>query len=56
MNHGVWEYMTTLDSKIYFDLTEAQQHFYHDLDSVGDVWVRPLGEIEWGWHQSGKRI
>ena len=56
MNAGVWEYKTTLDGRVFFDLGEAQRHFSLDLDRVGDLWVRPMGEVEWGWHQSGSRI
>jgi hypothetical protein len=54
MTGGVWEYMTTDDGQIFYDVGEAQRHFFHDLDSFGQIRVRPFGETEWGWHMSGK--
>ena len=54
MTGGCWEYKTTVDGQVFFDMGEAQRHFFHDLENVGQIHVRPLGATEWGWHMSGR--
>ena len=53
MNAGVWEYKTTHNGRVFYDRDEAEQHFYRDLQGVGDLFVRPFGYEEWGLYARG---